>query len=455
MLKDSLPTMKTVVPGPKSRQLLKKREQEIPLGIHCDLPLAIARGEGAMIEDVDGNVFLDWTGGVGVLNLGYSRPELVDAVTRQASRYFHVMMDVMTHEPYIQLAEKLNKVVPVRGRHKKTMFLNSGGEGNETSIKVARIFTKRPNILVFSGAYHGISAKYTDGTDRKASGGVGAFANGVCKALFPNLYRRPDGMTKEDGIAYFLDQMKAVFTRENPVEDCAAIMFEPVQGVGGLVPAPLPWVKAVREFCDENGILMICDEVQSGWARTGRLFGADYYKDIGVEPDILLTAKAIAGGLPLASVTARKEIMDAVPAGIIGGTFCGNPVSCASALQTVEIMEEENMPAKAKQLEKKILTTWNQWKEEYEIIGDCRGMGAMLGMELVRSKKGKEPNPEAVKEIIDLAVQKGLLLKSAGTNANVIRFLSPLCVTDEQVEEGLAIMKQCIDQVAKKKAASS
>ena len=447
MLKDALPSMKTTVPGPRTRELLEKRGREIPRGIHCDLPVAIRRGEGAMIEDMDDNVYLDWTGGVGVLNLGYSRPELVEAVSGQARKYFHVMMDVMTHAPYLDLAEKLNQIVPVRGDHRKTMFLNSGGECDETAIKVARIYTGRPRIMVFSGAYHGIAAKYTEGTDQKKSGGVGAFANDVCKAVFPNLYRRPDGMDETEAIAYYLKKMEEVFTPENPVEDCAAIIFEPVQGVGGLVPAPLEWVRQVRKFCDAHGILMICDEVQSGWARTGRMFGADYYAEAGAPPDMILTAKAIAGGLPLGSVTARDEIMDAVPAGIVGGTFCGNPVSCADALEVVRLMEEEDAPAKARHIGEQVLSAWQSWQKEYEMIGDCRGMGAMLGMELVHSRKGKEPWPEAVRGVIEAAVQRGLLLKSAGARGNVIRFLSPLCVTDAQVEAGLSIMKDCLDEV--------
>lgn len=450
MLKDELPKIKTAVPGPGTAALLEKRKKEIPDGIHCDLPVAIKRGEGAMIEDVDGNLFLDWTGGVGVLNLGYSRPEVVEAVRNQAEKYFHVMMDVMTHEPYLDLAEKLNGIVPVKGEHVKTMFLNSGGECDETSIKVARIFTGRPNILVFSGAYHGIAAKYTEGTDSSKQGGVGAFADGVCKAVFPNLYRKPSGMSDDEAVEYYLDMMKNAFTEENPVSSCAAIIFEPVQGVGGLIPAPLEWVKKVRKFCDENGILMICDEVQSGWARTGRMFASDIYKENGAAPDIILTAKAIAGGLPLASVSARAEIMDSVPSGIVGGTFCGNPVSCAAALKVVDLMEKEDFPAKARHISERILGAWNEWKKEYEIIGDCRGMGAMLGMELVATREGKEPLSEAVSEVVENAAQKGLLLKSAGSFGNVIRFLSPLCLTERQIDTGLSIMKECIEKVNEK-----
>lgn len=448
MLREALPKIVTpTLPGPKAQAIIDRREAAMPNAIKCGYPCVIARGEGAMFEDVDGNIFLDWIGGVGVLNIGYSHPELIEAVKAQSEKFFHAMMNITTHEPYIAMAEKMNEIVPVKGDKKKTMFVNSGAEADENAVKIAKSYTGRPNIIVFTGAFHGRTQMTMAMTAKKAYAiGMGPFPDGVYRAEFPNMYRRPEGMSEEEAIAYYVDKLEQVFIEATPKDATAAIVFEPVQGEGGFVPAPIEWVKAVRKICDDNGILMVTDEVQSGWARSGRMFASEYFKEAGCAPDIMTTAKSIAGGMPLSAVTASAEIMDAVTPGTIGGTYCGNPVSCASALKVAEIMEREDYPAKARAIADKCMAKFNEWKDKYEVVGDARGMGSMMGVEFVTDKKSKTPNAELVAKIVNTAAQKGLLMEAAGTYNNVIRFLCPLCVTDAQIDAGLEIYEAAIKE---------
>ncbi len=273
---------------------------------------------------------------------------------------------------------------------------------------------------------------------------MGPFPDGIYRAEFPYLYRAPGEMTEEEAIRYYVEKLEQVFIDASPAEYVAAIVVEPVQGEGGFVPAPIEWVKAVRKICDEKGILLIADEVQTGFARTGRMFATEYWKEAGATPDIITLAKSIAGGMPLSAVVARTEIMDGVTPGTIGGTYCGNAVSCAAALAVIEEMEKEDYPAKARKIAEKVMGRWNEWKEKYEVVGDVRGLGCMAGIEFVTDKKSKTPNAKIVNDIVDYAIQKGLLLENAGTYGNVIRFLAPLCITDEQLEAGLQIYEEAI-----------
>lgn len=448
MLREALPKIITsTLPGPKAQAIIDRREAAMPGAIKCGYPCVIKRGEGAMFEDVDGNIFLDWIGGVGVLNIGYSHPELIEAVKDQSEKFFHAMMNITTHEPYIALAEKMNEIVPVKGDKKKTMFVNSGAEADENAVKIAKSYTGRPNIIVFTGAFHGRTQMTMTMTAKKAYAiGMGPFPDGVYRAEFPNLYRRPAGMTEAEAIDYYVGKLEEVFIDATPKDSTAAIVFEPVQGEGGFVPAPIEWVKAVRKICDDNGILMITDEVQTGWARSGRMFASQYFAEAGCAPDIMTTAKSIAGGMPLSAVTASAEIMDKVTPGTIGGTYCGNPLSCASALKVVEVMQRDDYPGKALAIADKCMAKFNEWKEKYEVIGDARGTGAMMGVEFVKDKATKEPAPELVANIVKAATAKGLLLESAGTYGNVIRFLCPLCATDAQIDKGLEIYEEAIKE---------
>ena len=447
MLREALPKIITPPPGPKAKAAIAKRAEVMPNAIKCVYPCVIERGEGAMFEDVDGNIFLDWVGGVGVLNVGYSHPALIEAAKEQSEKYFHAMMNITTHERYLELAEKLNQIAPVKGGKKKTMLVNSGAEAVENAVKIAKSYTGRPNIIVFSGAFHGRSMLTMTMTAKKAySVGMGPFPDGVYRAEFPNMYRKPEGLTEAEAIQYYIGKIEEVFVEATPPQFVAAIVFEPVQGEGGFVPAPFEWVKAVREICDKHGILMLADEIQTGWARSGRMFVSDYYKEAGYAPDIMVTAKSIAGGLPLSAVMASAEIMDGVTGGTIGGTYCGNPVACAAASKLVDIMVKEDYPAKARKIADKCMARFNEWKGKYDVIGDVRGIGAMMGVEFVKNRKTKEPDAALVNKIVDAAVQKGLLLEAAGTYGNIMRFLCPLCVTDAQLEKGLELYEEALKE---------
>jgi 4-aminobutyrate aminotransferase/(S)-3-amino-2-methylpropionate transaminase len=397
-----------------------------------------------MIEDVDGNVFLDWVGGVGVMNIGYSQPELIEAVQSQSQKFFHSMMNITTHKPYVEYAEAFAKIAPVGGGKKQVMLANSGAEADENAVKIARGATGRPNIIVFTGAFHGRTMLTMSMTAKKAYAvGMGPFPDGIYRAEFPYLYRAPGNLKGAAAIDYYTEQLKSLFETHSPAKYVAAIVFEPVQGEGGFIPAPLEWVKAVRKICDENGILMMVDEVQTGFARSGRMFASEYYKEGGYAPDIMTFAKSIAGGLPLSGVVAAKSVMDKVPGGTIGGTYSGNAVSCAAALKVLEIMRRDDYPGKARKISKTCMKRFNDWKKKYKAVGDVRGVGAMMGVEFVKDAK-KTPNAEIVGKIVQDACAKGLILESAGTYGNVIRFLCPLCVTDEQLAAGLDIFEEVL-----------
>ena len=451
MLREALPKIITeTVPGPKSQALIDRRAEATAKAVGCSYPVAIARGEGAMIEDLDGNYFLDWVGGVGVLNVGYSQPEIVEAVKAQAEKYLHCMFNIGTHAGYVELAEKLNQIVPVRGEKKRTFFANSGAEADENAVKIARGYTKRPNIIVFSGAFHGRTELTMTMTSKKAyAKDMGPLSHGVFRARFPYLYRKPAGMPDDAAIDYYVESIYNVFEECASADTIAAIVVEPLQGEGGFIPAPIEWVKAVRKICDENGILLVADEVQSGFCRTGRMFASEYWKEAGCEPDILATAKSIAAGMPLSAVITREEIMNVVPGGTIGGTFCGNAVSCAAALKTIEIMEREKLADRALEIGSKVTARYEAMKEKYDVIGDVRGLGAMIGLEFVTDQATKAPNPFLVKSIVAECAQNGLIVESAGIYGNVIRFLCPLVVTDAQLEAGLDIMEAAIAKLSK------
>ena len=444
MLKDALPEIKTeTLPGPKAQVILDRRHKVVPDAIGCPYPCVISRGEGAMIEDVDGNLFLDWVGGVGVLNIGYSQPEVVEAVKNQADKYFHSMMNVTTHEGYISLAEKLCEIAPVKGEEKKAYFANSGAEADENAVKIAKAFTKRPNVIVFSGAIHGRTLMTMAMTSKKAYAvDMGPFPDGVYRAKFPYYYRRPEGMPDEALVDYYMDSIKDVFEQCGAANTIAAMVVEPLQGEGGFIPAPLEWVKAVRQICDENGILLVADEVQSGFCRTGKMFASEYWQEVGVQPDIIATAKSIAGGVPLSAIVARKEIMDAPAPGTIGGTFCGNALACAAALKVIEVMERDHLADRSMEIGQKVMDRYHKMQEKYPCIGDVRGLGGMVGIEFVKDEK--EPDPDLTKTIISYCANHGLLVEGAGTYSNVIRFLAPLVMTDAQLEAGLDIMEQAI-----------
>lgn len=447
MLREELPKIKTKsVPGPKAAKILKERDSAIPKAM-CGYtyPVVIKKGEGAMVEDVDGNTYVDWIGGVGVLNIGYSNEEVIKAVKEQADRYFHTIFNVVAHEGYIELAKKLDSLMPVKGKNPKTFFANSGAECDENAIKVARAYTGRPNIICFTGAFHGRTNMAMALTAKKSySAGMGPFPSGIYRAEYPNIYRAPRGYSRAEAIDWYIDRFRALLIEATPAANTAAVLIEPIEGEGGFVPAPIEYVQALRKICDDNGILMIADEVQCGNCRTGKFYASAYWKEAGCAPDIITTAKSLGAGMPISAITAGAEIMDSVTAGTIGGTFCGNPLSCASALKTLEIYERDDYSGKALVLGKKITKAYRDMMKKYDVIGDVRGIGAMVGIEFVKDRKTKEPYPELVGKMIKYAVQHGLLIENAGTYGNVIRFLAPLCMTDAQLTAGLHIYEEAL-----------
>ena len=452
MLRTDLPKIITeTLPGPKAQAIIDRREAAVPSAIRCSYPVVIERGEGAMIEDVDGNKFLDWIGGVGVLNIGFSQPEVVEAVKAQADKYFHGMFNVVTHEGYVALAEKLGSIAPVKGDKKKVFFANSGAEADENAVKVAKGYTGRSNIIVFSGAFHGRTYYTMTMTSKKAyAAGMGPLADGVFRAQFPYYYRNPEGLPEEKEVEYYIDSIKAVFEQCAAADTIAAVVVEPLQGEGGFILAPIEWIKAVRKICDDNGILLIADEVQSGFCRTGRMFASEYWKEVGVEPDIIATAKSIAAGVPLSAIIASAEVMEGVAPGTIGGTYCGNPLACAASLKTIEIMERDHLADRSVEIGKKVTARYKEIQKKYPVVGDVRGLGGMIGIEFVKDPETKEPDAALTADIIQTCAKNGLLVEGAGTYNNVIRFLAPLVITEEQLEAGLDIFEAAVKECSSK-----
>lgn len=448
-LRFSKPKMVTKLPGPKAKALLKLREENVPSGVSYGVPTFIKRGEGAMFEDVDGNIMMDFAGGIGVLNIGYSQAEVVEAVKEQCEKFFHTSINVIQYEQYVRLAEKLNNIVPGNFK-KKTMFVNSGAEADENAIKIARKYTGRSEIVTFTGAFHGRTALTMALTSKVKpyKFGFGPFPTGIHRAEFPYIYRRPKGIKEEDAVEYFIEKLHNFFLEEVNPEEVAAIIIEPVQGEGGFISVPIEYVKELRKICDENGILLICDEVQTGYCRTGRMFACEYWAEYGIYPDIMTSAKSIAGGMPLSAVTAKAEIMESAQAGGIGGTYCGNPVATTAALKVIEVMQRDNFAEKAKHIGDIAIKRLNKMKEEYAIIGDVRGVGAMIAIELVKDRKTKEPAKDEVKAIIKECNQNGLVVLDAGIRGNNLRFLMPLVITDEQLNIGLDIIENAIAKIS-------
>lgn len=452
MLKDELPKIVTdAVPGPKAAAVLARRAKAIPSAIRTIYPVVMDKAQGAIIQDVDGNKFLDFIGGVGVLNIGHCHPEVVEAVKAQADKYFHGMFNVVTHEGYVALAEKLNTIVPVKGDVKRTYFANSGAEANENAIKLAKAYTKRPNVIVFSGAFHGRTLLTMSMTAKKAYAlGQGPFPDGIYRAEFPYLYRKPEGMPEDKAIEFYVSKLEEVFRDAAPADSVAAIVVEPLQGEGGFIPVPIEWIKEIRKICDKYGILLIADEVQTGFCRTGRFFATEYWKDAGVQPDIISMAKSIAAGVPLAAITAREEIAESVPGGVIGGTFGGNALACAAALKTIEIMERDNLAKRSADIGAKVVARYKSWADKFDVVGDIRGLGGMVGIEFIKDQASKAPATDLVNTLIKDMAAHGLLVENAGTYGNVIRFLAPLVIIDEQLEAGLDIFEAALTRAVAK-----
>ena len=430
--------IRTEIPGPRSREILERELQAVahPLIVHE--PIVADRARGSTITDVDGNTFVDFVGGVGVANVGHNHPRVLEAIGEQAERFLHTDYTVVPYEGYVELAERLGTLVPIGGE-KRAAFFNAGAEAVENAVKLSRLYTKRQGVIAFEGAFHGrtwMALTMTSKTHPYKKG-LGPFAPEVYRTPYPNAYRGPDAKTA-------LAALEGLFTTHVSPEHVAAIVFEPQQGEGGFLPAPQEFVDGLRRICDDHGIVLVADEVQTGFGRTGRMFAMEHF---GVEPDLVIVAKSIAGGLPLSGVVGRAAIMDHPHAGAIGGTFIGNPVALAAALAVLDVFEEEQLVDRAQLLGAALRARMLDWQSRWPRIGDVRGLGAMLAIELVRDPATKEPAPELVEAVVDEALQRGLLLLKAGVNGNCIRVLCPLTTTDAELDDGLGAWEDALAAV--------
>jgi len=428
--------LRTEIPGPKSRAILERKERVVADPLSVFLPVVVDEARGATLTDVDGNTFVDFTGGVGCLNVGHSHPRVVAAAQEQLSRFSHTDFTIVPYEVYVTLAERLCELAPVR-KPAKAAFFNAGTEAIENAIKFARSYTKRPGVIGFEGAFHGrtlLSMTLTSKT-HPYKAGLGPFAPEVYRVPFPNSYRGPSA-------AEALAALERALVTQVAAESVAAIVIEPVQGEGGFVVAPPEFLEGVRRVCDDNGIVLVVDEVQTGFGRTGRLWGIEH---AGVEPDLITVAKSIAAGLPLSGVLGKAEIMDAPDDSAIGGTYVGNPVAQAAALAVLDVFEEEGLSERGAVIGETIRARMGSWQESWDAIGDVRGLGAMLAIELVHDRETKNPAPELATAVVEAAAERGLLLLKSGIYSNCIRVLCPLVISDAELDEALGVWEQALD----------
>jgi 4-aminobutyrate aminotransferase / (S)-3-amino-2-methylpropionate transaminase / 5-aminovalerate transaminase len=439
--------LKTPIPGPRSQSLLARRQAAVPQGPFHVAPLFIERTEGATVTDVDGNVLLDFTGGLGTLNAGHSNPAVVEAVAGQARQFLHTCFHIALYEPYVALAEKLNAITPGRFP-KKTLLVNSGAEAVENAVKIARCATRRPAVIGFEHGFAGrtLLAMSLTGKVMPYKFGFGPFAPEIYRLPYPYAYR------SQLNEAEMIDQMRGFFDVQVDPRQVACVVMELVTGEGGFIVAPRRYVRALAEFCRASGILFVADEIQSGFARTGRMFATEHY---GIEPDLMTMGKSLAGGMPLAAVTGRADIMDSVHVGGLGGTYGGNPVACAAALATLAQLEKLDLCERARQMGQQLRARLEDWQKRLDnapsgtgpssaAIGEVRGLGAMMAAEFVQNPQTKEPAKEFTQQLVKRCVERGLIVLSAGTYGNVVRFLIPLVASREQVEEGLGVLESVL-----------
>jgi 4-aminobutyrate aminotransferase/(S)-3-amino-2-methylpropionate transaminase len=439
-------SIKTEVPGPKSKALHARRAKAVPRGPSHATPIYIDHGTGASVTDVDGNVYIDFAGGLGCLNTGHTPERLVKSVQAQATKFLHSCFSVMPYEAYVALAERLNAVAPGTFE-KKSLFVNSGAEAVENAVKIARAATGRPAIIVFEDAFHGRTLLTMSATSKvnPYKVGFGPFAPEVYRFPYAYPYRCDCGLSEEACGLHFADAVEEGFKRHVDAASVAAILVEPIQGEGGFVVPPPSFLRRLREICDKYGILLIADEVQSGMGRTGHIFACEA---IGLVPDLICSAKAIAGGVPLAAVIGRADIMDVPVVGGLGGTYGGNPLACVAALEVLGLLTEGTMMARAKKIEERFRAWGEGMRKKTALIGDVRGRGAMMALELVVDQATKKPAKEQTAQVAKKAYETGLITITAGTNGNVIRTLMPLVISDEELEEGLEILSEALLSVA-------
>jgi 4-aminobutyrate aminotransferase / (S)-3-amino-2-methylpropionate transaminase / 5-aminovalerate transaminase len=443
--------LRTPIPGPKSQELMQRRNAAVVRGAYHATPVFIAKAEGAVIEDVDGNRMIDLAGGIGCMNTGHRAPAVIDAIRRQLDRFLHTSFNVLPYESYIALAERLNAIAPGIGP-KKTVLVNSGAEAVENAIKIARFHTRRPAIIAFEDAFHGRTYMTMAATSKTHpyKAGFEPFPGDVYRIPYAYCYRCSYSLTYPSCEVHCARHIEDTFKRVVAAESVAAVVVEPVLGEGGFVTPPPEFFPTLTAICRRHGILIIADEVQSGIARTGAMFACER---LGLEPDLVAIAKSISGGLPLAAVTGRVDIMDGPASGQLGGTFGGNPAACEAALAVLDLIEKEDLCARANILGERFRKRATKWQSQWELVGEVRGLGAMQALELVRSRQTRQPADEETRQIAQYCYEHGLILITAGSYGNVIRLLMPLVITDAQMDEALDVLEAAIKQVSEKKGA--
>ena len=447
--------LQTEIPGPRSRELFEVRQQHVALGPFHTTPIVADHAEGAVITDVDGNRLLDFSSGIGVTNLGHRDATVMEAISKQAEQFVHTSMNVVAYEGYIRVAEQLNTLLPDAGPC-KTFLANSGAEAVENAIKFARAFTKRQAVIAFEHGYHGRTymAMALTGKAHPYKSGFAPFPAEVYRAPFPDFYRWPgvsgnpeshSSCCPQDSNSSDRDLCREAFHAftelaygEIGESNVAAVIIEPVAGEGGFIPAPAPFLQMLRRWCDEHGVVLIFDEVQTGFGRTGSVLAC---QQLGVTPDLVVMAKGLANGLPLSAVTGRTDIIDAVGLGGVGGTYCGNPLACAAALAVLERFRDPAVLQHANHLGNLLRVRLEQFAKQFHQIGQVRGLGPMQAIELVSDQTSKEPDKASAQAIVRYAYEHGVILMTCGAHGNVLRFLIPLTLGEEQLEEGLDVIQ--------------
>ena len=431
------------IPGPSSRRLIERREAAVPRAVFNTLPVFVASGDGATLTDVDGNEFVDFAGGLGVLNVGRANPRVLEAVHEQADAFLHECFHVAMYEGYVELAEALNRITP--GDHpKKTMLATSGAEAVENAVKIARFATGRDGVVAFSNAFHGrtLLGMTLTAKEMPYKRGFGSFAPDVHRVPFAYCYRCPFGLEHPScGIAC-AEHAADVIDSELGREAIACLVVEPVQGEGGFVVAPDDFLPALRAICTERDILLVDDEIQSGMGRTGRMFAAEHY---GVVPDIVTTAKSLGAGLPISGVTGAAGVMDAPHVGGLGGTYGGNPVACAAALAVIEELTATDLLDRAQRQGAIIRSRLDPLEDALGLVGEVRGLGPMIGIELVTDEISKEPAKLATAAVVKRCHDNGVLVLKAGTYDNVVRLLAPLVISDDDLHAGLDVLVEALE----------
>jgi len=427
-----------------NQELMTLRQEHVPRGPFNITPIFAQRAKGAVIEDVEGKEYIDFAGGIGVENVGHCAEQVVAAIKEQAEQFIHTCFHVVMYEPYIELAKRLNEVTP-GDFQKKTMFVNSGAEAVENAVKIARYATKRQSIIAFENAFHGRTymAMTLTSQSQPYKIGFGPFCPEVYRMPYAYCYRCPFGLKYPDCKLRCADYLEEFFIGHVAPDSVAAIIVEPVQGEGGFIVPPAGYFKKLKAICEKHGILFIMDEIQTGMGRTGKLFASEHFDVI---PDIILTGKSIAAGLPLAGITGRAEIMDAPHVGGLGGTYGGNPIACKAGLAVLDLLSGELLE-KSVQLGGKVRDRFLNLKEKYEIIGDVRGLGPMMAMELVKDRQSKEPAGDEAGELVKRCCEKGLIIIRCGVYHNVIRTLMPLMITDNELDRGFAILEDSLREI--------